>query len=309
MKLPFTAEPVHPGHTRRLQGIFASALKNAWCYYAPFICCFSLPPAREVFVAEHDGALWLPVRRAARNGRVWFDFVVPPIPLCAPSLVATLNEVRAINGGRCPRILWLDEEDRRRMPPDGLEVRTRSREYLYEPSKVVAAAGRPYRDVRKKLRRIRRYADPHFREMTPADVPACHALLRTWRKRQGRKREFLLDWGYTRSALSRYGHWNSEELQGWCVELDGRVAAFAFAGRMHTGLANFFVAKTDPDVRGLSEYLRTEVYRALMDYDLVNDAGDLGLPGLRQHKRKFRPVGRIPVYSASYSVPTQGGGT
>ena len=89
----------------------------------------------------------------------------------APSLVAMLDEIRAINGGRCPRILWLDEEDRRRMAPDGLEVMIRSREYLYEPSKVAAAAGRPYRDVRKRLRRIRRDADPHFREMTPADVP------------------------------------------------------------------------------------------------------------------------------------------
>ena len=301
MNLPFEAEPIHPVHTGRLQGIFASALKSAWCYYAPFLCCFSLPPAREVFVAEHEGALWLPVRRATRNGRVWFDLVVPPIPLSADPLVSMLDRMRAINDGRYPRILWLDEADRLRLPPDRLDVRIKSREYLYDPSKVVAAVGRPYRDLRKRLRRLRREADPNFREMTPADVPACQALLQYWRKRQGRKRDFLLDWGYTRSALSMYGHWRSEELQGWCVEVEGRIAAFAIAGRMHAGLANFFIAKTDPDVRGLSEYLRTEVYRALMDYDLVNDAGDLGLPGLRQHKRKFRPVDRIPVYSASIS--------
>jgi hypothetical protein len=301
MNLPFEAEPIRPGHSARLQGIFASALKSAWCYYAPFLCCFSLPPAREVFVAEHDGALWLPVRRVARNGRVWFDLVIPPIPLSVEPLVAVLSEMRAVNRGRCPRILWLDEADRRRLPPDRLEVRIKSSEYLYDPSKVVAAVGRPYRDLRKKLRRFREEADPHFREMTPGDVPACQALLRYWRKRQGRKRDFLLDWGYTRSALSMYGHWRSKEAQGFCVEVEGRIAAFAIAGRMHAGLANFFIAKTNPDVRGLSEYLRTEVYRALVDYDLVNDAGDLGLPGLRQHKQKFRPVARIPVYSASFS--------
>ncbi len=301
MNLPFEAEPIHPRHTRRLQEIFASALKNAWCYYAPFLCCFSLPPAREVFVAEHGGALWLPVRRAAGNGRVWFDLVVPPIPMSPEPLASMLDEMRLINGGRCPRILWLDDADRRRLPPGRLEVRIKSHEYLYDPLKVVAATGRPYRDLRKKLRRFRREADPHFREMTPADVPACQALLRHWRKRQGRRRDFLLDWGYTRSALSMYGHWTSEELQGWCVALEDQVAAFAIAGRMHAGMANFFIAKTDPDVPGLSEYLRTEVYRALMDYDCVNDAGDLGLPGLRQHKRKFRPVERIPVYSASFS--------
>lgn len=301
MNLPFEAEPIHPRHTHRLQGIFASAGKSAWCYYAPFLCCFSLAPAREVFVAEHDGALWLPVRRVDRSGRARFDLVAPPIPLSAEPLVAALNEMREINEGRYPRILWLDETDRLRLPPDRLEVRLKSREYLYDPTKVAAAAGRPYRDLRKRISRFRRETDPHFREMTPADVTPCESLLRHWRKRQGRKRDFLLDWGYTRSALSNFGRWTSEELQGWCVELEGRVAAFAFAGRMRAGLANFFVAKTDPEVRGLSEYLRMEVYRVLMGFELVNDAGDLGLPGLRQHKRKFRPVDRIPVYSASFS--------
>lgn len=298
MNLPFQAEPIHPRHARRLQGVFASASKSAWCYYAPFLCSFSLRPAREVFVAEHEGALWLPVRRADRSGRVWFDLVVPPLPLAIEPLTAVLDEMRAINQGRLPRILWLDEADRRRLPSDCLEVRIKSREYLYEPSTVVTAAGRPYRDLRKRLRRFERESDPHFRDLTSADIPDCLKLLRRWRQRQGRKREFLLDWGYTRSALSMYGHWSSEELHGWCVELNGRIAAFAFAGRMHAGLANFFVAKTDTDVSGLSEYLRTGVYRALIGYDLVNDAGDLGLPGLRQHKRKFRPVARIPVYSA-----------
>ena len=301
MNLPFEAEPIHPRHSRRLQGIFASAGKSAWCFYAPFLCCFSLAPARQVFVAEHNGALWLPVRRVDRNGRAWFDLVAPPIPLSAEALVAVLNEMREVNGGRHPRILWLDEADRLRLPPGRLEIRLTSREYLYDPSKVAAAAGRPYRDLRKKLRRFRRGSDPHFREMTAEDVTSCEALLRHWRIRQGRKRDFLLDWGYTRSALSNYGRWTSEELQGWCVELTGRIAAFAFAGRMRAGLANFFVAKTDPEVRGLSEYLRMEVYRALTGFDLVNDAGDLGIPGLRQHKRKFRPVERIPVYSASFS--------
>ena len=301
MNLPFEAEPIHPRHTRRLQGIFESAGKSAWCYYAPFLCCFSLAPAREVFLAEHDGALWLPVRRIDGSGRTRFDLVVPPIPLSAERLAVVLSRLRDINGGRYPRILWVEEADRRCLPQDGLEVRIRSREYLYDPSKVAAATGRPYRDLRKKLRRFRRGADPLFRKLTPADITACQALLRHWRKRQGRKRDFLLDWGYTRSALSMYGHWTSEELQGWCVELEGRVAAFAIVGRMHARLANFFVAKTDPDVRGLSEYLRTEVYRVLADFDLVNDAGDLGLQGLRQHKRKFRPVGLIPVYSASFS--------
>ena len=70
------------------------------------------------------------------------------------------------------------------------------------------------------------------------------------------------------------------------------------AGRIRQDLGQFFIAKSDLGVRGLSEYLRWQVFRSMSDYDLVNDGGDLGLPGLRRHKLKFRPVGRIPVYTA-----------
>jgi hypothetical protein len=67
---------------------------------------------------------------------------------------------------------------------------------------------------------------------------------------------------------------------------------------MLPGQASFFIAKTDPNVYGLSEYLRWKVMGELRDYDRVNDAGDLGLPGLRQYKRKLRPVEEVMVYKA-----------
>lgn len=297
MKLPFDAEPVGPEHTARLRRAFAAADKRCWCYYAPFLCCFSLPPGREVFVAEQDGALWLPVRRSGRWG-ARLDLLVPPIPFSDGALLEVMAEFRVANRGKPPRVLWVDGADAEQLPADRFSVRPKDAEYLYEPARVAAASGRPYRDLRKRLNRFRREARAEFREMRPEDVPACEALLRHWRGRQGRRRPFLLDWWYTRAALERYGAWPEEDLQGWCVTVEGRVAAFAMAGRMQAGLANFFIAKADPDVRGLSDYLRWAVCGTLSDYALINDAGDLGLPGLRQHKQKFRPVAKLPVYSA-----------
>jgi len=130
------------------------------------------------------------------------------------------------------------------------------------------------------------------------DIPACHDLLIHWRKQQGRKRPFLLDWGYTKAALDRYGMWSPEDLQGWCLEIGDRLVGFAMAGAIQRNLANFFVAKADPGIYGASEMLRYKVFQSLTDYEIVNDAGDLGLPGLRQHKQKFRPVARLKIYAA-----------
>jgi len=291
--LPFETEPITPQHTGRLRRLFSEAGKQAWCYYAPFLCCFSLPPRREVLVAERDGACCLLVRREAH-----VDLMVPPVPFSGRVLNILLKDVNAINGDRSARILWVDEEDARLLPANQFELRLKDTEYLYDPARVASASGRPYRDLRKRLNRVRREFDVCFRDLQAEDLLACQHLLKHWRRRQGRKHPFLLDWGYTQAALSRYEAWDREDLRGWCVEIGGQVAAFAMGGRMQEKLANFFIAKSDPDVRGLSEYLRWEVYRALSDFSLVNDAGDLGLPGLKQHKQKFRPVARLRVYTA-----------
>ena len=37
----------------------------------------------------------------------------------------------------------------------------------------------------------------------------------------------------------------------------------------------------------------------LRDYRLVNDASDLNIDGLRQYKRKFRPLAMNSVYTAT----------
>ena len=133
--------------------------------------------------------------------------------------------------------------------------------------------------------------------MRPDDVPACEALLKAWRKKQGRKRPFLLDWGYTRHALALYGTWDAPDLQGWVLASGGVVSGFAMAGRMSASMASFFVLKGEPDIPGASDYLRWEVFSRLQDYRQVNDAGDLGLPGLRQQKMKFRPTEFLTVYT------------
>ena len=290
---PLDAEPITPVHTHPLRMAFDRAQKHMWCYYVPFLCCFSLPPGRVVLVSRRTDALCLLVQRGSH-----VDLLVPPLPLSERVLNEVVCAARTINGNRPTRILWADETDARQLSSAGFSIQAKDTEYLYDPRQVAAASGAPYRDLRKRLKRFRKNRDARFRALRAEDLPACSALLKHWRRRQGRKHPFLLDWGYTRAALDRYGTWPDAALQGWCIERRGQIAGFALVGPMQDGLANFFVAKTDPDVFGLSEFLRWNVYSQLTDYRLVNDAGDLGLPGLKQYKQKFRPSARLPVYSA-----------
>ncbi len=293
------ATPISPGrHGDAIRAAVETHGKSAWCYYVPFLCCYSLPPGREVRVVERDGALCLLVVHEGRRGR-GADLMVPPLPLQIDTLQGLADELRPLNQDRPPRILWVDGDDRERLESAGFEVRPKEREYLYVPHAVADAQGRGYRDLRKRLRRFdRSYGGARFRRMEPEDAAGCHALLKHWRRRQGRRHPFLLDWGYTRAAVDRYADFSRDLLEGWCVEVGSRIAAFAMAGPIREGLASFFVAKADPELHGLSEYLRWRVFGELSGWATVNDAGDLDLPGIRQHKAKFRPVEYSTVFTA-----------
>ncbi len=295
-RLPFEGEPIAPVHVGRLKRVFAAEKKRAWCYYGPFICCYSLPPKRQVFLHEREGSLWLLVLRSDPAG-AQIDLLVPPLPFSVKALISFADELGSVNQ-RPLRILWVDEEDAGRLPRTLFSIKSKEKEYFYDPVGVAAASGRAYRDLRKRLNRFQRSTQACFREMKPEDVGAGIDLLRLWRRKRRSRLTHLLDWGYSLAALNHFEDWSQVDLRGWCVEIEGRLSGLAMVGEMQDDLANFFIAKTDPDVRGLSEYLRWEVFRSLSHYRLVNDAGDLGLAGLRQYKRKFRPVDCLQVYTA-----------
>ena len=286
-------DPISPAHAGLLRTAFVACHKKAWCYFVPFLCAFSLPPNRVVRVLTHGKSIFLLLERP--DG---IDFLCPPAPFDKDAFDDVLNKVLAFNGERSTRILWVDANDASLLDASQFEFKEKDEEYIYDPSLIANAKGRAFKDVRKRVHRFEREHRSQFRPLLVEDVEACQELLKYWRKRQGRKHPFLLDWGYTKAALDAFDRWSSEFLNGWCLEVDGQVKAFALVGEMLPQMAHFFVAKTDPDVWGLSEYFRWQVYQTLLHYRWVNDAGDLGLEGLRQFKMKFRPVDRLQVFSA-----------
>jgi hypothetical protein len=180
---------------------------------------------------------------------------------------------------------------------DDIHIEKRDNEYLYDPNVVFGLEGGRFRDIRKKINKATR-KKPIFFQMEKNDVPAALEALGKWRSLQGRKNKFLLDWGYTRAALNSIGDFDIEDLMAWGLEIEKKLVGFSMAGPINQNTACFFVAKTVIGIDGLSEYLRWKTFGMLRDYKLVNDASDLNIDGLRQYKRKFRPLAMNSVYTA-----------
>ena len=300
------ASLIETGDTSFLREIFSASNKSSWVYFPPFICTYSLPPARPVYALEGKG-FFVIAQYISRRGEDRIDLIVPPLPLsdCAlewlGKFVLYLSRCRQ---QRQLRILWVDDEDKNLLSEkfgNSVEFQIKDFEYLYDPSLNWHMKGRKFRDFRKRIHRVQRL-NPMFKEMDIGDTGSAYTLMRRWRKLQGRKNGFLLDWGYTRSALEKFHQFSKNDLSVWNIEIDGDLKAFAMAGPINKTTACFFIAKSDPRIIGLSEYLRWRVCGEMRSYDLLNDAGDLGIAGLQQHKMKLRPVGFNTVYKAVLSA-------
>lgn len=202
------------------------------------------------------------------------------------------------------RFLWVDERDKKKLENyfgNQIEIEKKSSEYIFDPKKNHSLEGSKFRDIRKKINSVKKY-QPQFSSLNPTDIPEVLDLLKNWRKLQGRKNSFLLDWGYTNSSVENFFNFDSSIIKGWKVVIESEIVAIGMAGKINHKVANFYVAKTNINIMGLSEFLRWRVFCELDQFEFVNDASDLGLNGLQQHKMKFRPIGFQPIYTANLGL-------
>jgi hypothetical protein len=273
-----------------------------WAAYGPFLLSYTASRARAVLVCEYEGALIVLVRRKVRK-QDHIDLMIPPLGDVSPGLLSTVvKHVSRFNGSDTDtRILWADlplaawGAD---MP--GWTVTTYEREYIYDRDAILNMSGSDYRTLRKRVNRCEREVMPVVREYVPADHDACADLLREWQDVRESVVEPVFDFGYTMASLDVAEIAASKNMTGIVGEIDGAIRAFAFGGELRSGVGQFFILKSDPDIVGLAETTRVELLRRLEGCRYINDAGDLGREGLTQHKEMFCPVAFVPTWKMSY---------
>lgn len=282
-----------------LREMFSFNSKDNWCYFAPFLVSYSLFPRRVIFWYEMEGS-YIFFQKSNEKDKKTIQLMFPPCPLDENGLKIISDIVSDVNYVNT-KILWVNESEKRILEAvfkDRITISLKEEEYIYDPNLIYNMKGGDYRDLRKRVNSVRKM-NPVFRQMQSSDVRPSMELLKKWRSKQGRKRDFLLDWGYTVNALNNFAKFSNEDLYSWVLEIQDGISAIAMAGPFNDESACFFVAKSDTEIYGLSEYMRWKVYGELRRFTRVNDASDLGIKGLRQYKQKFRPLNLERVYTAS----------
>jgi hypothetical protein len=287
-------------HQAEIAACFTQHQKKLWCYYFPFLCFYGRSPVRQLVWGKLAGNdLVLVMIRFNRDGTRHLDLFCPALSAAPQRQQEALDLVNTINGNRRARILWVDEIDRAFFANSaGFEVEDKEQEYIYATEAVRALQGNHYRDLRKKLTRFKREHAWNFRALQKNDGPAALELLRNIEKKQQARGIRVFDFAYSYQAITDFSRFSPPDLTALVLEISGTMVGIAMGGKMHDQLANFFLLKNDHAIPGAAEMLRYHFIETMHSWNIpfVNDASDLAIPGLRQHKMKFRPVGFENVY-------------
>jgi len=282
-----------------LAELFAAHGKSLWYYYTPFLLGQERASQRRVFTGDLEGSTVALIYRNRRR-RETCDLVLPPLPVSEDALRAAVAVAEELAPSPRRRILWCDESDAQAIGALGLgQPEPVEPDLIYDPARVAELAGADFRDVRKRVKRVQRDHDIRVRTGTADDLPDCRRILQQWFDDRVGSIRPIGDMGYTRGTLTLVPELGPPLMELYVYDVDGLPAAFTMGGDIRPGLLCFFALKALPQFRGLATYIRWDSLRRWGDRGLVNDGSDLGRPGLRQQKRKFRPVDELPVWQVA----------
>ena len=102
-------------------------------------------------------------------------------------------------------------------------------------------------------------------------------------------------------------HFAQLQMQGGILRLDGRIIAFTLGCQSGPDTMVVQIEKADGTIDGAYQMINREFVKTFAPQIVyVNREEDLGLPGLRQAKRGYKPVMMGVKYTASRKpIPTE----
>lgn len=248
------------------------------------------------------------------------------------ALRAAADIMAAINGPRCgARAQEVDEALLPAFAAEGWQIGHRAQEYVCDTASLVELRGRHWDGRRHDIRRFEKLHRAEWRPYTPADFPACVALLHRWQQERAAAHPDPLyrDQLAAAAFLHRRTLREAAELGLWgfVAELDAKEAGQdstttaatvsvvrAESGNRQSAIGNPVVAYTfgfpladqatfadfievaDLSYPGLAAWTFNRFCREVRDWPFLNLGPDSELPNLAAAKLACRPSRIVPTY-------------
>ncbi len=246
---------------------------------------------------ESEGSI---VLSSTINGGTSFR---PPIGPKNPDLIGDVIDLAAREGGDRP-VLVLDPANEawiRELYPDlPLHADRDFFDYIYRTEDLADLTGKGYATIRRQINRFGREYAYTVEEITEENINEVWEFLVVWCEWRDCDSVPILA-AEKEAILFAINHFFDIGLEGWMVRIGGTIGAISVIGRVNADMAVVHFEKALPETYpGIYKVITTGTAAGLRKrYRYVNRECDMGVPGLRESKTRYRPAYMVEVHYAT----------
>lgn len=176
-------------------------------------------------------------------------------------------------------------------------------DYFYSTQDLLELKGRKYQQKRNQINKFQKQYRYQYVPLLPpvhsAHISACLDLFDHW----AAEKKHLPSLAEEKTALQEaLEHMEQLALRGGALIVEGRIEAFSIGSLLNKDararIALIHFEKGNPELPGIYPVMnRLFLANAWKDTLYVNRENDMGLPGLRQAKKRYHPVRMVKKYT------------
>lgn len=162
-------------------------------------------------------------------------------------------------------------------------------DYVYLRDELVELAGNKYRSKRNNINKLLRLYSVAYEPLSKEHVAECLELQEKWCNQRRCRADLNLmgEWEAIREILA---HYESLDLRGGVILINGRVEAFTIGETLNPDTAVIHIEKANGDISGLYAIVNQQCCdKCWGDVKYINREQDLGMSSLREAKLSYYP--------------------
>jgi hypothetical protein len=226
----------------------------------------------------------------------------PPVGPRDPEILADLLELCVHRGDEAPLSL-IDETQRAwilsEYPDLPLHPDRDYFEYVYRTEDLATLSGKNYLSIRRHLNRFRNNCKPIVEPLDSQNLDEVTDFLIEWCEWKNCESEPFL--GHEKEALLfALSHMAELGLWGLLIRVVGKVGAIALFEPLNEETVVVHFEKGLPDCEGIYKAINAETASFVKGkFRFINRESDMGVPGLREAKKRYHPHHMVEVWYAT----------
>ncbi|MFO7888960.1 MAG: phosphatidylglycerol lysyltransferase domain-containing protein [bacterium] len=163
-------------------------------------------------------------------------------------------------------------------------------DYIYQAQDLISLKGQKYHSKRNHINQLYKNHKYEYKVIDTNNINDCIRIEKHWceQKSNLHTKQIQAECRAIQKLLNSY---NSLNIQGGIIYVDGKPKAFAIGELLNKNMAVIHIEKADATIQGLYQLINQKFCeKNYKNISFVNREQDLGLNGLRKAKKSYYPI-------------------